>query len=225
MRRAERLYQIALLLSRGQLLTARTLAELLAVSERTIYRDIAELVATGAPIDGEAGVGYLMRSNYRIPPLMFSEVELQALLIGTGFVQSWADAELRLAAQTALAKVSSVLPESLRLAAQRETVLFPDFHLPAAMIGPIGQLRGAIGAREKLEFEYQRADGAASTRKVWPLGLFYWGESWTLGAWCELRTDFRTFRLDRMGQIRGTGETFPDASGRRLQDYVVAVSE
>lgn len=225
MRRAERLYQIALLLSRGQLVTARELAGLLEVSGRTIYRDIAELVATGAPIDGEAGVGYLMRSNYRIPPLMFSEAELQALLIGTGFVRSWADAELALAAQTAMAKVSAVLPEPLRLAAQRETVLFPDFHLPAAMIEPIGRLRIAIAGKEKVQFDYQRADGAASVRTVWPLGLFYWGESWTLGAWCELREGFRTFRLDRMQQVRASGERYPDLSGRRLQDYVAAVSE
>jgi len=225
MRRAERLYQIALLLSRGQLVTARELAGLLEVSERTIYRDIAELVATGAPIDGEAGVGYLMRSHYRIPPLMFSEIELQALLIGTSFVRSWADAELGLAAQTAMAKVATVLPEPLRLAAQRETVLFPDFHLPAAMIEPIGRLRNAIAVKEKVQFDYQRADGDASVRTVWPLGLFYWGETWTLGAWCELREGFRTFRLDRMQQIRTPGERFPDVSGRRLQDYVSAVSE
>ena len=225
MRRAERLYQIALLLSRGQLLTARELAGMLDVSERTIYRDIAELIATGAPIDGEAGVGYLMRSHYRVPPLMFSEVELQALLIGTSFVRSLADSELALAAQTAMAKVSAVLPEPLRLAAQRETVLFPDFHLTSAMVDPIGVLRSAIAAREKVQFDYQGADGAVSTRVVWPLGLSNWGESWTLGAWCELRADFSTFRLDRMQEIRGTGEAFPDASGRRLQDYVAAITE
>ena len=225
MRRAERLYQIALLLSRGELTTARELAQLLEVCERTIYRDIAELVATGAPIDGEAGLGYLMRSNYKIPPLMFSEAELQAMLIGTGFVRSWADPELGRAAQTAMAKVAAVLPESLRLAAQRQTVLFPDFHLPAGMIEPIGVLRVAIGARHALSIDYQRADGATSARTVWPLGLFYWGESWTLGAWCELRQDFRTFRLDRMQNIRDTGASFPDQSGRRLQDYVAAVSE
>lgn len=225
MRRAERLYQIALLLSRGRLVRARELAELLAVSQRTVYRDMAELLVTGAPIDGEAGVGYLMRSEYRIPPLMFSEVELQAMLIGTSFVSSWADPELGRAAQTAMSKVSAVLPEHLRLAAQRETVLFPDFHLAPQMIGPIGVLRTAIAGRRKLHFDYQRADGTASARTVWPLGLFYWGESWTLGAWCELRTDFRTFRLDRMQQIGDAGEQFPDQTGRRLRDYVAAVSE
>ena len=225
MRRAERLYQIALLLSRGQLTTARELAELLEVCERTIYRDIAELVATGAPIEGAAGVGYLMHSNYKVPPLMFSEVELQAMLIGTSCVRSWADVELALAARTAMAKVAAVLPQALRLAAQRETVLFPDFHLSTAMIEPVGILRTAISGRRKLSFDYQRADGAASARTVWPLGLFYWGESWTLGAWCELREGFRTFRLDRMQNIQETGAPFPDQSGRRLPDYVAAVSE
>lgn len=225
MRRAERLYQIALLLSRGQLATARELAGLFEVCERTIYRDIADLVAIGAPIDGEAGVGYLMRSNYKIPPLMFSEVELQAMLIGTSFVRSWADVELARAAQTAMAKVAAALPESLRLAAQRQTVLFPDFHVAVGMVEPIGALRMAISARRKLRFGYQRADGADSARTVWPLGLFFWGESWTLGAWCELRDGFRTFRLDRMQDIEDTGAPFPDQSGRRLQGYVAAVSE
>lgn len=225
MRRADRLFQIALLLGRGRVVTARALAERLEVSERTIYRDVADLVASGAPIDGEAGIGYLMRQGYTVPPLMFSEEELQALLVGCAFVKTWADAQLGRAADTALARITAVVPEKLRLAAARETVVFPQFHVPPRMVEPIALLRAAIAQRHKVRFDYRRADAVDSVRVVWPLGLFFWGESWTLGGWCELREGFRTFRLDRMDGIGDTEENYPALAGRSLRDYVAAVSE
>ena len=201
MRRADRLFQIVLLLDRGRAVTARELAEALQVSERTIYRDVADLSRSGVPISGEAGVGYLMRPGYRLPPLMFDPDELAALALGSRMVQSWADPALGRAAERALLRIESVLPKALRHDPARDALLVPGFHVPAAMRTPMTELREAIAAHRKLRLAYTRADGAASERIVHPVGLVFWGETWTLGAWCELRGDFRSFRLDRIAAL------------------------
>lgn len=222
MRRADRLFQIVLLLGRRRAVTARELAEALQVSERTIYRDIADLSLAGVPVSGEAGVGYLMRGNYQLPPLMFDAEELAALALGGRMVQGWADAGLGRAAERALLKIEAVLPAALKTRMQHEALLVPDFHIPAAMVAPLGVLRAAIGATCKVTFDYIRADGTDSQRTVWPLGLFFWGETWTLGAWCELREAYRSFRLDRMHRLHRLNDTFP-AQGL-LEDYIRVVS-
>ncbi|WP_374243466.1 helix-turn-helix transcriptional regulator [Zoogloea sp.] len=201
MRRADRLFQIVLLLDRGRAVTARELADALQVSERTVYRDIADLSRSGVPISGEAGVGYLMRPGYRLPPLMFDPDELAALALGSRMVQSWADPTLGRAAERALLRIESVLPKALRHDPARDALLVPGFHVPAAMRTPMTELREAIAAHRKLRLAYTRADGAASERIVHPVGLVFWGETWTLGAWCELRGDFRSFRLDRIAAL------------------------
>lgn len=201
MRRADRLFQIVLLLDRGRAVTARELADALQVSERTVYRDIADLSRSGVPISGEAGVGYLMRPGYRLPPLMFDPDELAALALGSRMVQSWADPALGRAAERALLRIESVLPKALRHDPARDALLVPGFHVPAAMRTPMTELREAIAAHRKLRLAYTRADGAASERIVHPVGLVFWGETWTLGAWCELRGDFRSFRLDRIAAL------------------------
>ena len=201
MRRADRLFQIVLLLDRGRAITARELAEALQVSERTIYRDVADLSRSGVPISGEAGVGYLMRPGYRLPPLMFDADELAALALGSRMVQRWADPALGRAAERALLRIESVLPKALRHDPARDALLVPGFRLPEAMRAPMTELREAIAAHRKLRIAYTRADGAASERIIHPVGLVFWGETWTLGAWCELRGDFRSFRLDRITSV------------------------
>lgn len=201
MRRADRLFQIVLLLDRGRAVTARELAEALQVSERTIYRDVADLSRSGVPISGAAGVGYLMRPGYRLPPLMFDAEELAALALGSRMVQGWADPALGRAAARALLRIESVLPKALRHDPARDTLLVPDFHVPNATRATMRTLREAIAAHRKLRIAYTRADGAASERVIHPVGLVFWGETWTLGAWCELRGDFRSFRLDRIAGI------------------------
>jgi len=201
MRRADRLFQIVLLLDRGRAVTARELADALQVSERTVYRDIADLSRSGVPISGEAGVGYLMRPGYRLPPLMFDPDELAALALGSRMVQRFADPALGRAAERALLRIASVLPKALRHDPARDALLVPGFHVPAAMRTPMTELREAIAAHRKLRLAYTRADGAASERIVHPVGLVFWGETWTLGAWCELRGDFRSFRLDRIAAL------------------------
>lgn len=224
MRRADRLFQIVLLLNRGRAVTARELADALEVSERTIYRDVADLCSSGVPIDGAAGVGYLMRKGYHLPPLMFDTEELAALALGIRMVQGWADSSLGRAAERALAKVEAVLPSERKLGAGATAMIVPDFHIPPAMVAHLSCLRGAIGDRRKLHLSYRRADGEMSARTVWPLGLFFWGDTWTLGGWCELRREFRSFRLDRMAPPQVLDEHFEHLDGRRLEDFLREVS-
>jgi len=224
MRRADRLFNLVLLLNRKRAVTARELSEALEVSERTIYRDIADLSLSGVPVAGEAGVGYLMRGNYQLPPLMFDAEELAALALGARMVQGWCDDDLGRAAARALLKIEAVLPESMKQHLAKQAMLVPDFHVPPAMVGPLAQLRRAIEGQRKLRFLYTRADGESQFRTVWPLGLFFWGQSWTLGAWCELRGEYRCFRPDRMAQLILTEEAFDGRGGEMLEDYIRAAS-
>jgi len=223
MRRADRLFRLVTLLSRARVVTARDLATQLEVSERTIYRDVADLVASGTPIDGEAGVGYRLRRDYRLPPLPFSAEELEALATGLRMVGGWADPAMGRAAELALARIDAVLPASGR-SLRDAPVLVPGFHVPPAMVAPMALLREAIAARRKVGIDYVSADESKTARILWPLGLVFWGQSWTLAAWCELREDFRSFRLDRIGDLRVLDQGFQIARGRSLQDYVRAVS-
>jgi predicted DNA-binding transcriptional regulator YafY len=220
MRRADRLFRIVFELGRGRTQTATRLAEKLEVSERTIYRDIADLVASGVPIEGAAGVGYLLRRGFHLPPLMFDEDELAALALGSRMVKGWSDRALGKAAEQALAKIEAVLPDRLKAQAGAAALLVPDFHVPVGVVAPLGALRGAVDACRKVRLSYRRADGAASERTVWPLGLVFWGNAWTLAAWCELRCDFRTFRLDRMASVEALDERYEQAPGQRLEDYL-----
>lgn len=225
MRRADRLFNLVLLLNRKRAVTARELAEALEVSERTIYRDIADLSLSGIPVEGEAGVGYLMRGNYQLPPLMFDAEELAALALGGRMVQGWSDNELGRAAERALLKIEAVLPEPMKQRLARQTLLVPDFHVPPAMVEPLGLLRRAIADQHKLSFAYTRADGETSTRTIWPLGLFFWGQIWTLGAWCELRGEYRSFRPDRMAELTLLEDTFDSRDGVLLEEYIRVASE
>jgi predicted DNA-binding transcriptional regulator YafY len=224
MRRADRLFQIMLFLGRGTVVRARELAERLEVSERTIYRDVADLGRSGVPIEGEAGVGYLLRGGYRLPPLMFDADELEALALGSRMVKGWTDPALGKAAERALLKIEAVLPADRRSQLAQEALLVPDFHVPPAMVAPLGQLRLAIAQGRKVRFDYVRADGAPSTRTAWPLGLFFWGGTWTLGAWCELRGEYRSFRVDRLSTLTVLDEVFDGARERLLEDYIRVVS-
>lgn len=224
MRPADRLFQIILMLRHGRVTTARALADALEVSERTIYRDIADLVASGAPIDGEAGVGYRLRRGYQVPPLMFTGDELEALVIGAKLVQAWADPALGKAAAQAMARVEAVLPRALeaRIAASEMRFCAPGFMQPAPLREPMTLLRQGMEKGLKVEVRYRRADGEVSQRMLWPLGLVFWGHCWTLGAWCELRQCFRTFRVDRIEAVMVCEEGFDDRYGHLWRDYLAA---
>lgn len=216
MRRADRLFQIILHLRRNRLATtARVLAQALEVSERTIYRDINELSRCGIPVEGEPGIGYRLRYNYDLPPLMFDRDELEALRLGARMVHTWADPDLARAARYALNKIETALPETMQ---HRESPLYaPRFY--AYPLQTMGLIRHAVSQQRKVSFAYQRKDETRSQRTVRPLGLFYWGRVWTLVAWCELRDDFRHFRLDRISDAVIKDETFSDTPGRTLNDF------
>ncbi|MDH5454246.1 MAG: YafY family transcriptional regulator [Paracoccaceae bacterium] len=211
MRRADRLFQIVQYLRGGRLLTARILADRLEVSERTIYRDIADLIGSGVPIDGEAGIGYLMRAGYDLPPLMFTRAEIAALVTGARMVRSFGGAAMALAAEEALIKIAAVLPDDLK--ARQETVAVHAHDAGALSDNDrllVDRLSAAAENREKLILDYHDVDGVATRRTVRPLGLWFWGKVWTLIAWCELRADFRMFRIDRIERAEKTGTFRPE---------------
>ncbi len=211
MGRADRLFRIVQYLRGGRLLTARMLAERLEDSERTIYRDIAGLTGSGVPIDGEAGVGYLMREGFHLPPLMFDRDEIVALVAGARMIRAWGGAEMALAAEEALTKIAAVLPEAERrraAAVQVHAMTMPE--MDDALRERIDTLERATDDRTRLKIGYAGADGAETSRHIRPLGLWFWGNVWTLVAWCELRNDFRMFRLDRMISVAANGTFRPE---------------
>ncbi len=222
MRRAERLFQITQILRGRRLTTAAHLAERLGVSERTIYRDIAGLSTSGIPVEGEAGVGYRLRAGFDLPSLMFTPDELAALLLGARIVGVKAGAEMAQHAASALEKIGGALSPTLRVRLESGALLVPDYDgTPGDQ--HIERLRHAIDLHQRITFGYIDEKDTSTARLVWPLGLFFWGRVWTLGAWCELREDFRSFRLDRIHQLELAGDRFPETEGRRLADYLRAV--
>jgi predicted DNA-binding transcriptional regulator YafY len=219
MRRADRLFQIIQVLRRRHVTTAARLAEELEVSERTIYRDVRDLIGSGVPIEGEAGVGYMLRRGFDLPPLMFSRSEIEAMVLGARFVTSWADPGLARAAEDALARVEAVLPDALKQRLNATPLFAPGFHIHPEIMRELASIRTAIDERRKLRLGYTRKDGEASDRVVRPLGLFFWGITWSMVGWCELRDDFRSFRLDRMRELQVLRETFRDEPGRTIEDF------
>ena len=219
MRRADRLFLIIhALQGRRMALPARRLADSLGVSLRTVYRDVADLQTSGVAIEGEAGVGYLLRKGSDIPPLMFTAEELESLVVGTRFVRAFAGERLTRGAQSAMLKIDAVLPAELRGRAERSRVFVPQRWFEARS-GVIDALHEAIAARRVLEIEYRDHAGEVSLRQVEPLCLACWGHVWTLGAWCRLRLGFRNFRPDRM-QFAATGEIFAETRERGLDAYL-----
>ncbi|HEY9099674.1 MAG TPA: YafY family protein [Thiobacillus sp.] len=225
MRRADRLFQLIQHLHHDRVITARALAEALAVSERTIYRDVQDLLLSGVPITGEVGVGYRLMRGFHMPPLMFTEEELAALLLGARMVQVWTDKGLARAAHQAMQKIESVIPEHLKPELTREEMLVPDFSISPEVSAHLLPLRNAIKQQQKVNFDYIRQDGERSNRSVHPLGLFYWGKVWTLVAWCELRDSFRHFRLDRMQSIHELQQRFEAIPGRTMQDFLNTICD
>lgn len=220
MRRADRLFEIIQLLRRKPTVKARELGEALEVSERTIYRDIRDLMASGVPIEGEAGVGYVLKAGYDLPPLMFKEQEIEALVLGARIVESWTDEELAAAATDAIAKIEAVIPQSLREYMARTALLAPETHFMEPLTFDLAELRRAVRSQLKVHFRYQDVLQQRSERTVRPLSLAYFGPVWVLAAWCELRDDFRTFRLDRITGFSVKDERFKTERGKSLHDFL-----
>lgn len=222
MRRADRLFQIVQYLQGRRLTTAAQLAAWLQVSERTIYRDIQSLSTSGVPVEAEAGVGYRLRKEFNLPPLMFTEGETQALTIGARMVAAWSGDSLGNNARSALAKITAALPTGKQHSVEATRLYAPILCHEQRQNGLtlFDQIHQAIQLQWRCELSYVDAQNNVSQRYIWPLALHFWGYTWTLGAWCEQRQDFRNFRLDRIQQLQLLDEHYPDEPGKRLSDFV-----
>jgi len=220
MRRADRLFRLVQLLRGRRLSTAAWLADKLEVSMRTVYRDVADLQGQGVPIEGEAGVGYRLAGGFDLPPLMFTTLEAQALVAAVRLAQSRLDRSLALAAEDALGKIICVLSPAARAAAEALPLYSAPWGTDRTSIERLGQLRDAAMGRRRIRFDYEDAQGAATSRTARPLGCYHWESVWTLAAWCEHRTAFRSFRIDRMRTLDVLEEVFRDEPGRTLPDFL-----
>lgn len=188
---------------------ATRLAETLSVSLRTIYRDIGTLVELGAPIDGAAGVGYVLRAGFFLPPLMFTEDELEALVLGARWVGQQGDTGLARAADSALAKIATASPRDLRDRLADAGVWAPVFNRPSAAELPLQPIREAIRREHKLRIAYVNESGETSERVIWPIVLAFMQTARVLAAWCELRNGFRHFRADRIRELTPLRMRYP----------------
>lgn len=223
MHKSERLFQLVnILKSRRFAITAKDLATRLNVSERTIYRDIQHLQSSGVPVEGEAGVGYLI-AEYDLPPMMFTLEELQALLLGSKMVSAWTDPQLAAKAQAAITKINAVLPQQLKQQVEELPYLVSVFHHGKDHQATTLILRQAISNKTSIEFHYLDANQQPSHRIVDPLGLVYWGAKWTLIAYCQLRCDYREFRLDRIQSIVALSNEFETTAAKSLAHYMALI--
>ncbi|EEA94688.1 YafY family protein [Pseudovibrio sp. JE062] len=206
MRRAERLFRLVNEMRTRGVSRANELAEHLEVSVSTIYRDIAHLQASGMPIEGEAGVGYLLRPGFDLPNTTFTHDQIDALAVGLAFVESTGDPALVSAAREVRAKIQAGLPAP----EERKLADAPYYSLQSKNSAPadVGVLREAIRTQQVVEITYTNASGSTSTRRLCPLVIWNLTDGWMFSAWCELRQDFRTFRFDRIAQLTVTNEHF-----------------
>ncbi len=223
MRRADRLFQIIQIMRAGRpgtIVTAARLASELEVSERTIYRDIADLQANRVPIEGEAGIGYMLRAGYDLPPLMFTREELTALLVGARLLAGFGGQQMATATARALDKIETVLPEELKNLAKQTPVYAFHPQLDGEEKKILDQCNQAVNEKKVLLIRYETANGEFTSREIEPLGLIYWGKVWTLVAWCRLRDDFRSFRPDRMKAVTMKSEQFSPHPGKTLLSWL-----
>jgi predicted DNA-binding transcriptional regulator YafY len=220
MRRADRLLQIIQVLRRQSApITAKGIADTVEASIRTIYRDIVTLQASGAPIDGETGIGYILRPGYDLPPMMFTRAELETIVLGMYLVRDRADADLGVAVEDVLAKVGAVLPDDLTLELVRSTVAVYERQRDEAMFGPfIPVIRRAVQDRRKLQVSYLDGGDIETARTIWPLGFVYFTHVTLVPSWCELRSGFRVFRADRFRSVKATAHQFDSRNGALFKE-------
>jgi predicted DNA-binding transcriptional regulator YafY len=226
-RRADRLFALLQVLRRqgGRATTAAAIAEALEVSLRTVYRDVRDLQARRVPIEGEAGVGYILREGFDLPPLMLTEDEIDALVIGARVVQSWGDPKLAEAARDVLAKVEAVLPGRLRPRVRSLMLMAPPSERQPEPRIDLAELRLATREQRKVDLDYVSERGERTQRTIWPMALAFFPPVWLVLAWCELRQDFRSFRVDRIETAGLHAERYPDLPGRRLVDFLKREAE
>ena len=217
MRRAERLFRLVRELRSRDICRAQELADYFEISVRTVYRDIAHLQGSGLPIEGEAGVGYILRPGFDLPAMTFTFDQIDALALGLSFVEAAGDAALAEAAREVRAKVEASLPDPI----ERRLEKAPLF--ASRRDGPppwVGEVRRAIRERIVVRLSYADGDGKISDRSVRPLAIWAFTDGWLFAGWCELRRDFRAFRLDRITFFETMDEHFEDEPDRNLQTYL-----
>ena len=209
MARSQRLLELIQVLRRHrQPVSGQALADELSVSLRTVYRDIQTLIGQGATIDGEAGLGFVLRPGFVLPPLMFSDEELEALVLGLRWVAQRTDASFEHAAMNALAKIAAVLPDDLRNNVEGiGLIAVPSRDADARH--DLAPIRAAIRSEQMVVLDYADVKGEHTRRTIWPIALAFFENSRVLAAWCELRQDFRHFRIDRIIALRETGQRYP----------------
>jgi len=218
--RAQRLLDLIQVLRRHRFpVSGATLARELGVSLRTIYRDIETLVSQGAHIDGEAGIGYVLRPGFMLPPLMFSEEEIEALVLGSRWVAERADAPLSKAARNALAKIVAVLPDDMRDDVDATGLLVGPGEPIAAGDSELATIRQAIRTERKLSIAYVNKEGERTRRTVWPFALGFFDRVRIVAAWCELRGDYRHFRTDRIVGLKLSDKRYPRRRQALLKDW------
>jgi len=221
MRRADRLFDIIQALRSASVpLTAAQLAGQLEVTARTIYRDIASLQASRVPIEGAAGLGYVLRQGFDLPPLMFTRDEVEAILIGAHLIKRTGDPGLQAAAQAVLSKISVALPAHLK----DHLDLAPIYVSPAGAVVPqqadLDEIRVAIRDRRKIRLSYIDVDGNATDRVIKPLAIAYFVEATLLCGWCELRQGQRNFRLDRIKDMALLPDSFAEEHPRLMREWL-----
>ncbi len=218
MRRAERLFRLVNEMRTRGISRASELAEHFEVSVRTIYRDIAHLQASGLPIEGEAGVGYLLRPGFDLPTVTFTHDQVDALAVGLSFVENTGDPVLAMAAREARAKLQASMPRP----EDRKLADAPYLSLQGRVsaTSDMALLRQAVRQRQIAQFDYRDADGARTERRVRPLVIWSLTNGWMFSAWCELRQDFRTFRFDRVANLTMTGERFDEDENKDLRAFM-----
>ncbi len=220
MSRAARLLELLQLLRRHRApVRGAALASELGVSLRTLYRDIGSLQAQGATIEGEAGLGYLLRPGFTLPPLMFGADELEALALGSRWVALQGDSQLRLAAGNALAKIASVLPAALREELESSALLIVPPKPGPDVLCDLAVVRRAIRMQRKLAIAYRDQQERTSERTIWPFALGFFQDVRMVAAWCETRQDYRHFRADRIQRLTLAGESYPRKRQALLREW------
>ena len=220
MRRSDRLFDIIQRLrAASRPTTATALAEALEVTPRTVYRDIAALQARRVPIEGAAGVGYVLRKSFDLPPLNFTIDEIEAIAVGARLVNRLKDPALRQAAESVLAKVTVAVPERLRPHIADAPIYVSPGMTPGAEGADLGEVRAAIRDSAKLYIAYADVGGRRTNRVIWPIAMAYYVDVTLIGAWCELRADYRNFRVERIASSRVLDEHFDQDNGRLFREW------
>jgi predicted DNA-binding transcriptional regulator YafY len=223
MSRSERLLELIQTLRRYRRpVSGQTLADETGVSLRTLYRDIATLQAQGADIEGEPGMGYILKPGFLLPPLMFSEDEIEALVLGSRWVASRTDSDLSRAAANVLAKIAAVLPDDLKPKIEGSNLLVPPSFSDVKDAVDLSLVRKAIRNEHIVEIGYVDAAGVETERRIWPFALGFYDRVRVIAAWCEMRNDFRNFRTDRIQRMEPQGKRYPRRKAELLKAWRIA---